>query len=118
MPRSKVTIAGAGATGGSMAQILLEKGYCDVVLLDVIEGIPQGKALDLAHAAPLVGSDGHVIGTNAWEDTAGSDVVVITGRPTGAKGSEFADYLLETLDDPRLEARWQGHQPHAKASAV
>lgn len=76
--RKKVTIVGAGATGGTMAQILLEKGYCDVVLLDIIEGLPQGKALDLSHAAPIVGSDGRVIGSNDWKDTAGSDVVVLT----------------------------------------
>jgi malate dehydrogenase len=76
--RSKVTIVGAGATGGSMAQILQEKGYCDIVLVDIIEGMPQGKALDLSHAGPLVGSDARIIGTNDWKDTAGSDVVVIT----------------------------------------
>jgi len=76
--RPKVTIVGAGATGGSMVQILQEKGYCDIVLLDIIEGFPQGKALDLAHAGPLVGSDARIIGTNDWKDTAGSDVVVIT----------------------------------------
>jgi malate dehydrogenase len=93
MPRSKVTIVGAGATGGSMAQILLEKGYCDVVLLDVIEGIPQGKALDLAHAGPLVGSDGRVLGTNAWEDTAGSDVVVITSGVPRKPGMSREDLV-------------------------
>jgi malate dehydrogenase len=93
MPRSKVTIVGAGATGGSMAQILLEKGYCDVVLLDVIEGIPQGKALDLAHAGPLVGSDGRVVGTSAWEDTAGSDVVVITSGVPRKPGMSREDLV-------------------------
>ena len=76
--RKKVTIVGAGATGGSMTQILQEKGYCDIVLLDIIEGVPQGKALDLAHAGPLVGSDARIIGTNDWKDTAASDVVVLT----------------------------------------
>ena len=55
--RKKVTIVGAGATGGTMAQILMEKGICDIVLIDIIEGLPQGKALDLAHAGPIVGSD-------------------------------------------------------------
>jgi malate dehydrogenase len=93
MPRSKVTIVGAGATGGSMAQILLEKGYCDVVLLDVIEGVPQGKALDLAHAGPLVGSDGRVVGTNAWEDSAGSDVVVITSGVPRKPGMSREDLV-------------------------
>lgn len=76
--RKKVTIVGAGATGGSMVEILQAKGYCDIVLVDIIEGLPQGKALDQAHAGPLVGSDARIIGTNDWKDTAGSDVVVIT----------------------------------------
>jgi malate dehydrogenase len=76
--RKKVTIVGAGATGGSMVEILQAKGYADIVLLDIIEGLPQGKALDQAHAGPLVGSDARIIGTNDWKDTAGSDVVVIT----------------------------------------
>jgi malate dehydrogenase len=76
--RKKVTIVGAGATGGTMAQILLEKGICDIVLIDIVEGLPQGKALDLAHAGPIVGSDVRVSGTNNWDDTAGSDVVVVT----------------------------------------
>ena len=76
--RKKVTIVGAGATGGSMVEILQAKGYCDIVLIDIIEGLPQGKALDQAHAGPLVGSDARIIGTNDWKDTAGSDVVVIT----------------------------------------
>jgi malate dehydrogenase len=93
MPRSKVTIAGAGATGGTMAQILLEKGYCDVVMIDVIEGMPQGKALDLAHAGPIVGSDGRVVGTNAWEDTAGSDVVVITSGVPRKPGMSREDLV-------------------------
>ena len=76
--RKKVTIVGAGATGGSMVEILQAKGYCDIILVDIIEGLPQGKALDQAHAGPLVGSDARIIGTNDWKDTAGSDVVVIT----------------------------------------
>jgi malate dehydrogenase len=105
MPRSKVTIAGAGATGGSMAQILLEKGYCDVVLLDVVEGIPQGKALDLAHAGPLVGSDGRVVGTNTWEDTAGSDVVVITSGVPRKPGMSREDLVNTNAGIVREVAR-------------
>jgi len=93
MPRSKVTIIGAGATGGTMAQILQQKGYCDVVLIDVIEGLPQGKALDLAHAGPIVGSDARVTGTNAWEDTAGSDVLVITSGVPRKPGMSREDLV-------------------------
>ena len=93
MPRSKVTIIGAGATGGTMAQILQQKGYCDVVLIDVIEGLPQGKALDLAHAGPIVDSDARVTGTNAWEDTAGSDVLVITSGVPRKPGMSREDLV-------------------------
>jgi malate dehydrogenase len=76
--RRKVTVVGAGMTGGTMAQRLAETGYIDVVLHDIIEGMPQGKALDLAESAPVAGFNARVTGTNDWKDTAGSDVVVIT----------------------------------------
>ncbi len=76
--RAKVTIVGAGMTGGTMAQRLAETGYVDVVLHDIIEGLPQGKALDLGESAPHIGFDGRITGTNDWKDTAGSNVVVIT----------------------------------------
>jgi malate dehydrogenase len=91
--RKKVTIVGAGATGGTMAQILLEKGICDIVLVDVVEGLPQGKALDLAHAAPIVGSDVRVTGTNAWDDTADSDIVVITSGVPRKPGMSREDLV-------------------------
>jgi malate dehydrogenase len=84
MPRSKVSIVGAGQTGGTMARDLAAKGYADIVLVDVIEGFPQGKALDITEAAPLLGFDRKVVGTNGWEQTANSDVVIITsGKPRG-----------------------------------
>jgi malate dehydrogenase len=76
--RRKVTVVGAGMTGGTMAQRLAETGYIDVVLHDIIEGLPQGKALDLAESAPVAGFNGSVVGTNDWKDTAGSEVVVVT----------------------------------------
>ena len=93
MPRSKVTIVGVGATGGSMVQILQEKGYCDIVMLDVIENMPQGKALDIAHAGPILGSDARVVGTNDWKDTAGSDVVVITSGVPRRPGMSREDLV-------------------------
>jgi len=76
-----------------MAQILLEKGYCDVVMMDIIEGMPQGKALDLAHASPIVGSDIRIIGTNDWKDTAGSDVVVTTSGVPRKPGMSREDLV-------------------------
>jgi malate dehydrogenase len=76
--REKITVVGAGNVGGTTAQRLLESGSYDVVLLDIIEGIPQGKALDLMQAAPFTGSHGRIVGTQDYKDTAGSAVVVIT----------------------------------------
>ncbi len=79
MPRRpKVTIIGAGMTGASAAQWCAARELGDVVLHDVVEGLPQGKALDLLEATPLLRADSAVTGTGSWEDTAGSDVVVIT----------------------------------------
>ena len=80
--RNKVTIVGAGQTGGSMARDLAAKEYADIVLLDVIEGLPQGKALDISQAGPVVSFDSRISGTNDWRDTAGSDIIIITsGKP-------------------------------------
>jgi malate dehydrogenase len=80
--RSKVTIVGAGQTGGAMARELAPRGYADIVLFDIAEGIPQGKALDMSQAGPLVGFDSKIVGSNDWKDTAGSDIVIITsGKP-------------------------------------
>lgn len=78
MGREKITVIGAGNVGGTTAQRLVESGRYDVVLLDVMDGIPQGKGLDLMQAAPLVGSDGQVRGTTDYKATAGSALVVIT----------------------------------------
>ena len=74
----KVTVVGAGHVGATAAQRLAEKELCDVVLVDIIEGVPQGKALDLAEAAPVEKHDAHLTGSNAYEETAGSDIVIIT----------------------------------------
>lgn len=74
----KVTVVGAGHVGATAAQRLAEKELCDVVLVDIIEGIPQGKALDLAEAAPIEKHDAKLIGANGYEDSADSDIVIIT----------------------------------------
>lgn len=76
--REKITVVGAGNVGGTTAQRLVESGCYDVVLLDIIDGIPQGKALDLMQAAPFTRSHGRIMGTQDYKDTAGSAVVVIT----------------------------------------
>jgi malate dehydrogenase len=74
----KVTVVGAGNVGATAAQRLAEKELCDVVLVDIVEGVPQGKALDLTEAAPIEKHDANVTGANGYEATAGSDIVIIT----------------------------------------
>ena len=82
MARPKVTIVGAGNVGGTLAQRLAEANCYDLVLVDVVEGLPQGKALDLAQSGPVCGYDTRIVGTNGYEESAGSAVVVITsGMP-------------------------------------
>lgn len=74
----KVTVIGAGNVGATAAQRLCEKELCDVVLIDIIEGVPQGKALDLSEAAPIEKHDAKLTGSNGYEASAGSDIVIIT----------------------------------------
>ncbi len=76
--RSKVTVIGAGNVGATLAQRLVEKGNADVVLVDIVDGLPQGKALDMLQSAPILGFDSQVVGTTSYEATANSDVVVVT----------------------------------------
>ncbi|HTR32830.1 MAG TPA: malate dehydrogenase [Gaiellaceae bacterium] len=76
--RPKVTVVGAGATGATTAQVLAQRDYAEIVLTDIKEGLPQGKALDINQMGPVLGFEATVSGTNDYADTAGSDVVVIT----------------------------------------
>src|SRR5256712_9437931 len=78
MGRSKITVVGAGNVGATLAQRLAEGGYADSVLVDIVEGLPQGKALDMLEAGPIVGYDSRITGTNGYEETAGSKICVIT----------------------------------------
>ena len=76
--RRKVTVVGAGNVGATVAQEVARRDYADVVLVDIKEGLPQGKALDLNEAGPVLGYEPAIVGSNGYEETAGSDVVVIT----------------------------------------
>ena len=78
MGREKITVIGAGNVGGTTAQRLVERGRYDVVLLDVVDGIPQGKALDLMQAGALAGSEGRIEGTTEYSTTTGSSIVILT----------------------------------------
>ena len=95
MPRSKVTVIGAGNVGATTAQRIAEAGLADVVLIDIVEGLPQGKGLDLAEAAPVVGHDARVIGTNDYADTANSDIIVVTSGLARQPGMSRDDLLAK-----------------------
>ena len=95
MKRNKVSVIGAGNVGATAAQRIAEAGLADVVLIDIVEGLPQGKGLDLAEAAPVVGHDARVIGTNDYADTAGSDIVVVTSGLARQPGMSRDDLLAK-----------------------
>ncbi|MDI3341306.1 MAG: malate dehydrogenase [Sphaerobacter sp.] len=91
--RAKVTVVGAGAVGATTAQYLAQRNIADVVLVDIVENLPQGKALDLMEAGPVLGFDVSVTGANDYEATAGSDVIVITSGSPRKPGMSRDDLL-------------------------
>lgn len=96
--RKKITVVGAGNVGATTTMRLADRGYADLVLLDVIEGLPQGKALDIQEAGPAVGYDVRVVGTNDYADTANSDIVIITSGMARRPGMSRDDLLFANLD--------------------
>ena len=94
----KVTVVGAGNVGATLGQRLAERGYADVVLVDIVEGMPQGKALDLLEAGPVVGYDSNIIGTNGYEETAGSAVCVITSGIPRKPGMSRDDLVKTNMN--------------------
>jgi malate dehydrogenase len=93
MSRRKITVVGAGNVGATCAQRLAERDYADVVVVDIVEGLPQGKALDLNQSGPVVGYEPNVTGTNGYEESAGSDIVVITSGSPRKPGMSRDDLL-------------------------
>ncbi|MFL5913161.1 MAG: malate dehydrogenase [Gaiellaceae bacterium] len=93
MSRRKITVVGAGNVGATCAQRLAERDYADVVLVDIVEGLPQGKALDLNQSGPVVGYEPNVTGTNGYEESGGSDIVVITSGSPRKPGMSRDDLL-------------------------
>ncbi|MFQ5736826.1 MAG: malate dehydrogenase [Thermodesulfobacteriota bacterium] len=93
MARKKITVVGAGHVGAHTSLWLARKELGDVVLLDIIEGVPQGKSLDLMEASPIEGFDSNVTGTNDYADTAGSDVVIITAGIPRKPGMSRSDLI-------------------------
>jgi malate dehydrogenase len=98
MARPKITVVGAGNVGATVAQYAVEKELGDVVLVDVIEGIPQGKSLDLAQAGPVHGYDSALTGSNGYEETANSDLVVITAGMARKPGMTRDDLLFKNAE--------------------
>ena len=96
--RKKVTVVGSGNVGASTALRIADRGLADVVMTDILEGIPQGKALDLLQAGPIVGSDSRVKGTNDYKDSAGSDIVVVTAGFPRKPGMSRDDLLLKNYE--------------------
>ena len=96
--KNKVSIIGAGMTGSTTAHWLAERELADIVLVDVVEGMPQGKALDLQEALPVIGKDALITGTNDYEATAGSDIVVITAGLPRKPGMSRDDLLCANAD--------------------
>jgi malate dehydrogenase len=95
--RSKVTVVGAGNVGATATQRIFDKGYADLVLVDIVEGLPQGKALDMLEAGPVTGTDASVIGTNSYDETKDSDIVVITSGIARKPGMSRDDLLLTNM---------------------
>src|ERR671923_601189 len=91
--RRKITVVGAGNVGATTVQRLAERDYADLVVVDIVEGMPQGKALDLNQAGPVVGYEPNVVGTNTYDETSGSDIVVITSGLPRKPGMSRDDLL-------------------------
>lgn len=95
--KSKVTVVGAGNVGATAAQRIVEKGFADVVLVDVVEGMPQGKALDLLESGPVLGYDSQIVGANTYDETADSDLVIITAGIARRPGMSRDDLLKTNM---------------------
>src|SRR6201989_3531012 len=93
MSRHKIALSGAGTIGGTLAHLAAAKELGDVVLFDIVEGVPQGKALDLAQCGPVEGFDAKVTGTNDYADIAGADVIIVTAGVPRKPGMSRDDLL-------------------------
>ena len=101
MPRKKIALIGAGMIGGTLAHLCALKGLGDVVLFDVIEGLPQGKALDLLEGSPIEGFDVSLVGTNDYADICGADVCIVTAgvpRKAGMSRDDLLSINLKVMD--------------------
>jgi malate dehydrogenase len=106
--RKKVTVVGAGNVGATLVQRIAETGLADVVMVDVVEGVPQGKGLDLMEAGPVLGYDSRIIGANSYDETVGSDIIVITAGLARKPGMSRDDLLAANGDIVKNVARETG----------
>ncbi len=97
MARAKISLIGAGNIGGVLAQLAAQRELGDVVLFDVVEGLPQGKALDISHASPLAQTDASILGTTDYADTANSDLYIVTAGLARKPGMSRDDLLATNL---------------------
>ncbi len=97
MARAKISLIGAGNIGGVLAQLAAQRELGDVVLFDVVEGLPQGKALDISHASPLAQTDARILGTTDYADTANSDLYIVTAGLARKPGMSRDDLLATNL---------------------
>ncbi len=96
--KNKISVIGAGMTGSTTAHWLAERELADIVLIDILEGMPQGKALDLSQALPVIGKDSKVTGTNSYDATSGSDIIIITAGVPRKPGMSRDDLLTINAD--------------------
>jgi len=112
--RKKVTVVGAGNVGATLVQRIAETELADVVMVDVMEGVPQGKGLDLMQSGPVLGYDSKITGTNRYDETAGSDIIVITAGLARKPGMSRDDLLAANGDIVHTVAKETGrHSPGA-----
>ena len=100
--RPKIALIGSGQIGGNLALFAAQKQLGDVVLFDIVDGMPKGKALDLEHMAPVQGFDSNIIGTSSYEDVAGADVVIVTAgipRKPGMSRDDLLDTNVKIMKD-------------------
>jgi len=106
----RVTVVGAGHVGATLAQRIAEARLADVVMVDVVQGVPQGKGLDLLEAGPVLGYDSRVTGTNGYDETAGSDIIVITAGLARKPGMSRDDLLAANGDIVKKVAQETGRR--------
>jgi malate dehydrogenase len=108
--QKRVTVVGAGHVGATLVQRIAESRLADVVMMDVVEGVPQGKGLDLLEAGPVLGYDSKVAGTNGYDETAGSDIIVITAGLARKPGMSRDDLLAANVDIVKKVAQETGRR--------